>query len=721
MPTPLSTPQESYDQADRYASLHPNYNNWKYGEMTPPDGPWYTQIIPQSTARIKRIFPESIKQIERMVQIPQQWFQKPETPKERKETWRYGPMTPPEKWYDWVPESIRRPPSIWSELETNELEEREAKRRRLFDEYGDVDFGHCAQAKGWTEQGACMCTITWRLPGRFPRSFCETVYNGVVGRTRMELPPMEEPIEEESPHKPCWEVKPIPEEPETRLCWAKQYNSRLERYEYVSKQWRPPSEGVEEGEVEEESFRESLERDGTEYRYKPQFVSPERPEPDDIPYPSQLPEDLEDPFPCGRKPPWLQNVHKFVRAEELASPPAPASQFVNKSGVLLGKFSEGYFRVPYYDPDYRRFRYAEPSTMDMNNLRFQFSSDAPPPKPVPPRRPKPLPKRPLVMAQRNPELVPMQKPEYEPMPVYEPPSIRVPLRPKSKPTSKPPVENIYHRPRSVMFPPNSRDTQDDTPCPPPRKLKPKAVQRKRKVRFKDDDGEYRPSESEESEEEAIETPSHSTVPVEPSRKIGKRRRKRRNSDPTYRQHGMRENNRIEKKDLQQMYREEVGDDDNVKSKETPALQPTKPKPGLKPKSILKNGKGKEPEPVASKSRWNDTAAFPSKPSKLQESTWGSPQNSNDPPRPNRTARKQKGSKDGDYIPFRDREEERRERLDVRDMKKQVDQQAEREPEPELEPEHSESEDPLKMVKPQKKTPRRRKAPEDRAYRPGRRI
>ncbi|KAF3207005.1 hypothetical protein TWF679_008564 [Orbilia oligospora] len=735
-PSKCQGPYDLSDDATRLAG-------WRYGSMTPPEAPsrWYNLIIPESARRIILGSTEWVEDVEDVQPNNDGELTKEEKEKEddddeeeeekekekkkkkkKEETppWRYGSMTPPNRWYDrFVPKSIKRT-HISKNLGANKSEEMEAqtesereaeieRREFLKKEYGDVDCGHCSASEEWTERGTCMCTLTWRLPGRFPRSFCETICNGIVVRTGMEAPPVESPLvespkEEERSPGPCWEVKPDPSEPETRLCWVKQYNPRSQRYEYVAKPWRPPEEDDED--EAHDYCHETLGQNGM-YRYE------NRPEHEYVPG-SSTPrgareEEVQSPFSCGRKPPWLQHVHRFVRAEELDSPLPPASQFISKNGTILGKFSEGYFKIPYYDPEGRKFRYAEPRTIDMRNLKLDFRSTAPPPKPVAPRRPKMLPERPLVMAQKK-EPVQIRVPKYDPTPRYEPPPIRISVKPKPKPkpksTPKPRIENPYHSPRFVVFPPSSKNRQDDTPCPPPRKPK---------VTLNDDDKEYQPTGGEESEEREVESSSHPPVPKKTVKK------KRRNSDPTYKQHGVRENNKIEKSDLQQMKNEEVVS--GGQSKEKPlAPRPVKPKPDFKPKPILKNGKGENTEPILSKNKCHNVGEVPSKVSRSKGKTGGSQRN--DLSHLKAPAPKEKANKDGECIPVRDREEERRERFDILDMKKRVDKEAEKETRSEGGSDSEQSDkkgESLNPVKPQKKTVRKRKAPEDRAYRPGRRV
>ncbi|KAF3143045.1 hypothetical protein TWF569_007448 [Orbilia oligospora] len=716
-----STCQGPYDPSDDTTRLA----GWRYGSMTPPEAPsrWYNLIIPESARRIILGSTEWIEDVEDVQPNNNGELNKEEKEEEEEEEeeetspWGYGSMTPPNRWYDrFVPKSIKRT-QVSKNLEANNPEEMEAqnesereaeieRREFLKKEYGDIDCGHCSASEEWAERGTCMCTLTWRLPGRFPRSFCETICDGIVVRTGMEIPPVESPPvespkEEERSPEPCWEVKPDPSELETRLCWVKQYNPRSQRYEYVAKPWRPPEEGDED--EAHDYCHETLGQNGM-YRYE------NRPEHEYVPgssTPRRAREEVRSPFSCGRKPPWLQHVHRFVRAEELDSPPPPASQFISKNGTILGKFSEGYFKIPYYDPECRKFRYAEPRTIDMRNLKLDFRSTAPPPKPVAPRRPKMLPKRPLVMAQRK-EPVQIRVPKYDLTPRYEPPPIRIPVRPKPKPksTPKPRIENPYHSPRFVVFPPSSKNCQDGTPCPPPRKPK---------VTLKDDDKEYQPTGDEESEEREVESPSHPPVPKKTVKQ------KRRNSDPTYKQHGVRENNKIEKSDLQQMKNEEVVSGGQSKEKPS-APRPVKPKPDFKPKSILKNGKRENTEPILSKNKWHNVGEVPSKVSKSKEKKGGSQQN--DLSHPETPAPKEKASKDGEYIPVRDHEEERRERLDILDMKNQVGKEAEKETRSEGDSDSEQSDnkgESSNPVKPQKKTVRKRKAPEDRAYKPGRRV
>ncbi|KAF3315646.1 hypothetical protein TWF173_003224 [Orbilia oligospora] len=650
-----STCQGPYDPSDDTTRLA----GWRYGSMTPPEAPsrWYNPIIPESARRIILGSTEWIEDVEdvqpnnngELNKEEKEEEEEEEEEREKEETpsWRYGSITPPNRWYDrFVPKSIKRT-QVSKNLEANKLKEMEAqiesereaeieRREFLKKEYGDVDCGHCSASGEWTERGTCMCTLTWRLPGRFPRSFCETICDGIAVRTGMEVPPVESPPvespkEEERSPEPCWEVKPDPSEPETRLCWVKQYNPRSQRYEYVAKPWRPPEEGDED--EAHDYYHETLGQNGM-YRYE------DRPEHEYVlgsSTPRRVREEVQSPFSCGRKPPWLQHVHRFVRAEELDSPPPPASQFISKNGTILGKFSEGYFKIPYYDPECRKFR-----------------STAPPPKPVAPRRPKMLPKRPLVMAQRK-----------------EPEQIRVPK-------------------------------YDPTP-------------RKPKVTLKDDDKEYQPTGGEESEEREVEGPSHPRVPKKTVKK------KRRNSDPTYKQHSVRENNKIEKSDLQQMKNEEVVSGGQSKEKPS-APRPVKPKPDFKPESILKNGKGKNTKPILSKNKWHNVGEVPSKVSKSKEKTGRSQQNYLSHPKT--PAPKEKASKDGEYIPVRDREEERRERFDILDMKNRVDKEAEKETRSEGGSDSEQSDnkgESSNPVKPQKKTVRKRKAPEDRAYKPGRRV
>ncbi|KAF3135619.1 hypothetical protein TWF594_008344 [Orbilia oligospora] len=650
-----STCQGPYDPSDDTTRLA----GWRYGSITPPEAPsrWYNLIIPESARRIILGSTEWIEDVEDVQPNNNGELNKEEKEEEEEEEeeegeggappWGYGSMTPPNRWYDrFVPKSIKRT-QVSKNLEANNPEEMEAqnesereaeieRREFLKKEYGDIDCGHCSASEEWAERGTCMCTLTWRLPGRFPRSFCETICDGIVVRTGMEIPPVESPPvespkEEERSPEPCWEVKPDPSELETRLCWVKQYNPRSQRYEYVAKPWRPPEEGDED--EAHDYCHETLGQNGM-YRYE------NRPEHEYVPgssTPRRAREEVRSPFSCGRKPPWLQHVHRFVRAEELDSPPPPASQFISKNGTILGKFSEGYFKIPYYDPECRKFR-----------------STAPPPKPVAPRRPKMLPKRPLVMAQRK-----------------EPVQIRVPK-------------------------------YDLTP-------------RKPKVTLKDDDKEYQPTGDEESEEREVESPSHPPVPKKTVKQ------KRRNSDPTYKQHGVRENNKIEKSDLQQMKNEEVVSGGQSKEKPS-APRPVKPKPDFKPKSILKNGKRENTEPILSKNKWHNVGEVPSKVSKSKEKKGGSQQN--DLSHPETPAPKEKASKDGEYIPVRDHEEERRERLDILDMKNQVGKEAEKETRSEGDSDSEQSDnkgESSNPVKPQKKTVRKRKAPEDRAYKPGRRV
>ncbi|KAF3276584.1 hypothetical protein TWF970_006177 [Orbilia oligospora] len=665
-----STCQGPYDPSDDTTKLA----GWRYGSMTPPEAPsrWYNLIIPESARRIilgstewiedvEDIQPNNNGELNKEEKEEEEEREKEETP-----SWRYGSITPPNRWYDrFVPKSIKRT-QVSKNLEANKSKEMEAqiesereaeieRREFLKKEYGDVDCGHCSASGEWTERGTCMCTLTWRLPGRFPRSFCETICDGIVVRTGMEVPPVESPPvespkEEERSPEPCWEVKPDPSEPETRLCWVKQYNPRSQRYEYVAKPWRPPEEGDESEDEAHDYCHETLGQNGM-YRYE------NRPEHEYVPgssTPRRVREEVQSPFSCGRKPPWLQHVRRFVRAEELDSPPPPASQFISKNGTILGKFSEGYFKIPYYDPECRKFRYAEPRTIDMRNLKLDFTSTAPPPKPVAPRRPKMLPKRPLVMAQRK-EPVQIRVPKYDPTP------------------------------------------------------------RKPKVTLKDDDKEYQPTGGEESEEREVESPSRPRVPKKTVKK------KRRNSDPTYKQHGVRENNKIEKSDLQQMKNEEVVNGGQSKEKPS-APRPVKPKPDFKPKSILKNGKGENTKPILSKNKWHNVGEVPSKVSKSKEKTGRSQQNNLSHPKT--PAPKEKASKDGEYIPVRDREEERRERLDILDMKNRVDKEVEKETRSEGGSDSEQSDnkgESSNLVKPQKKTVRRRKAPEDRAYKPGRRV
>ncbi|KAK6520279.1 hypothetical protein TWF506_000557 [Arthrobotrys conoides] len=704
-----STCQGRYDPSDETTRLA----GWRYGSMTPPEAPtrWYNLIIPEST---KRIILGSTNRIEEVEEIQPNGGDEPKKEEQDEEeeeapTWRYGLMTPPKRWYDrFVPKSIKRR-QVSKKPEANEPEEEKAeteteeeieRKKFLKREYGDVDYGHCAASGEWAERGACMCTITWSLPGRFPRSFCETICNGVAVRTGMEVPPVvlsnvETPEKKEPTPEPCWEVKPDPLEPETRLCWVKQYNPRLQRYEYVAKPWRlGPGEGKED--------------EAHEYSHgilEPEYIAGSS-------TPRRARGEVRSPFSCGRKPPWLQHVHRFVRAEELDSPPPPASQFVSKTGTLLGKFSEGYLRVPYYDPEYRKFRYAEPRTIDMNNLKLEFNSTAPPPKPVAPRRPRILPKRPLVMAQKR-EPVKIRMPKYDTGPRYESPPVRVPVRPKPTPTPKPRPVNPYHSPRFVVFSPSSRNPQDDTPCPPPRKPKPKY-----QVTIEDDDGEYQPDWGEESEEREVESPS---VP----KKTGRRRR-RRNSDPTYKQHGVREDNKTEKNDLQQMKNdEEVAGNSDGQSKEKPSVPyPVKPKPGFKPKPILKNSKEKDAELTANKNEWYKVEEVSSQASNPKKQTWEPQQNDSPQVYPKTPARKEKASQDGEYIQIQDREEERQERIDILDMKNQVDKGAGEGPGSGSGSDNEQSGNgggPSRPVKTQKKTGRRRKAPEDRAYQPGRRV
>ncbi|KAK6344960.1 hypothetical protein TWF718_006909 [Orbilia javanica] len=700
-------------------------SGWRYGPMTPPKTPtsWYRRIVSDSA---KQIIQASIEQIGRI-----------EGPKLKEEvldqlkgheaypSWRYGQMTPPEEWYDrFLPKSILalreiRRKQQWERPKANELEEIkeeiENESKKFSNSYGDVDHGHCAASDEWTEQGACMCTITWRLPGRFPRSFCETIWNGVAFRTGIEKPlaepsPIISPIERETSLKPCWEVEPVPGDSETKLCWVKEYNPQLQRYEYVAK---PSKEDGEEG-IHEGSH--GIFEWGEIHGHGNGSPGSKDPGLCNIPGPSMPHAKITEASSssCSRKPPWLQHVRRFVRAEELDSPPpapATASQFPDKTGTVSREFSEGYRKVAYYDPKCRKFRYADPQTIDMDNLKIEFRPTVPPPKPLITRKPKPLPKRPLVMAQRK-EPVKIRMPVYDPRPRYEPPPVRVPVRqkPKPAPTPEPCAKNPYHSPRFVMFPPSSRDPLDDTPCPPPRKRKPK-----KKVKFKDDDGEYLPVEDDKPLEWEIGSPSRPHVPEPLLNKVVKRKRRRRDSDPMYRQHGVRENDRIEKGDLQQMRREEVGGNVGKSVEDLPAPHLIRPKHSSGMKPILKMKDKKDSRPTFDKNNFHDAELAPPQASKSKEGTWGRPQEELSH---NNPIRRENASKDGEYIPFQDHEEEKRERIDVHDMENQVDKEDEDQSESEQSDNKSESPNPIKA---QKKIVRKRKALEDRAYKPGRHI
>ncbi|KAK6340395.1 hypothetical protein TWF730_002154 [Orbilia blumenaviensis] len=696
---------------------------WRYGSMTPPEpSPWYRRVFLGSTT--KRTTSNSIRRVEHRNISPRDGEfdeTKPGKSNEVGSAWKHGDMMPPERWYDgFIPESIKRLSKITDIRKTNQVDiekakktgpkKAEAKKGSFSDKkHGSVDFGHCAMFEDWAEQGACMCTITWKMPGRFPRSFCESVYNGTISRTSVGNPSIRPPLRksparEKIPPEPCWEVDPVSEEPEANLFWVKSYNPRLRRYEYVAKPWRPPPDKVEEKGEEgvHEDYREGREIGGASHGSGPQPSSPKRPS-----------EIVENPFPCGGKPPWLQHVRKFVRAEELASP--PPSAFVNKSGSLLGNFSERYFMIPYYDPEYRSFRYTEPCTLDLNNMKLKFNSVAPPPKPVYPQRPKALPKRPLVMAQKKQPVI-IQMPEYDSRPVYTPPPVRVPIRPNPRPMPKPPAQNPYHSPRFVAFPPSLRYDQDDTPCPhhpPPQKHRSDII-KKRRVRFEDEDEEYQPSGNEESEGGGFETPC--PPGREPPLEKVVRRKNRGYSDPTYRKHGVRENNNIEKRDLQQMYDEQVVENGNRDgSNEELSVSYVVSKPSFTPKSILKKGKERRIDVTPSKSRWLNETASLSETSRPKEQL-GAPQKNPFHPCKSKC---RKDSGDGEYILVRDREEERRERSDLHDMRVQVYKDAEEEepgPGPETDPKTNNSSSEPKLVR-----PRRRMALEDRAYKPGRRV
>ncbi|KAK6539489.1 hypothetical protein TWF694_009711 [Orbilia ellipsospora] len=627
--------------------------------------------------------------------------------------WRGGDMTPNTRWYHWlipttyfrsrgrdkdldyfqilskeeeeaertkayddartkaaVKEAIER--AIREAEEAARLEE-ERKRARLRQLYGDVDSGHCADSPGWMERGDCMCTVTWRMPGRFPHSFCENIHLLTRGYDGL-LSPKCSPD-----NRPCWVVQPDPEDPSTRLCWRRKYNDLAKRYEYVADTWQPQVEGQESeyhdhsDEVTAESYSGSF----SEYL-----------EPPGTPQYPDLMQQEEETFTCSRKPPWLQHVQRFFRAEELASPAVPASQFITKTGTILGTFSSNFFAVPYYDVIQRRFKYTE-GTLDWCNLKMKFKYKAPPPTPVAPKYKPPV-KKPLVMPTIKSPVAPIVHTDYKPdyyRPFYRPPEpVRFPVAPEPIIEKAPPVNRqLFQTPRFTVFPRSPEIPEIvDTPCPAPKKWAGRKVTRTRRVR-KDDDGEYLPSSESDSEEEVLEfkaTPA-TPVPKKKKKKKKKRRRLRRNSDPTYRQHGVRENNRIEKGDLAMMHQEEAWDDSEDEDEEPPKAPKAIRKPAGKGKQNMNfppvnNKRGiTVAKSVGHKVEMGNSDPKPIVPPTPQKRVmFVQPKIA--APHPINVQRR-RGSDDGAYKPFQDPEEARIERQDVRDMEKQVDRGSKEQP------------------------------------------
>ncbi|KAF3934141.1 hypothetical protein ABW20_dc0101153 [Dactylellina cionopaga] len=642
--------------------------------------------------------------------------------------WRQGGMTPQgTSWYEWlIPETIRRRrneqdlfdhPVLDDEGKLNipgknqygdavlgfrdeECRTEEERRSELIELYGDVDSGHCADSQHWKEDSACMCSITTRMPGRYPHAFCETTQRGFLVRTIHDMNHECLDLEEEElggDGIPCWLFQPVSEEPATRLCWERNYNSQLKRHEYVAKERRgepaastvastPAASvvglAVAPQQLEYVANDDDYENDGKEFSSLdigtpecniPQNVSCER---------------HEEPFTCSRKPPWLQHVRRFVRAEELEAPPSPSSDFVSKTGRMIGRFDPEFFKVPYYDAEYRGFRYTD-GTTDMSKLRLKFNLNAPPPKPVVPRKEKPLVKRLMAIPKVDEPIV---HPNFKPDPGKQwhfPEVIKVLERPRQSSFIRPPIE----KPRYVVFP-HSPEEPDDTPCPPPRRWLGRPVPKTRRVKSEFDGG-YLPSESPQSEEDiGMLEKTKLSLPGVPKKKHRKRRRK--NSDPTYKQHGVRENNKIEKEDLKKMQKEKVGYSDEADEFETPKKPVIK---GIR-KHFTRKGKVEKKK-----------VTFLEPSHKIA-------------PHPNK-GRLRRGSNDGEYVLFRNREEEERERQDIRNMKTQVDRNAEGDPEPIASDTDDESEKYQSVARRVSKTvsttSRRRVPPEDRAYRPGKRL
>ncbi|KAK6338927.1 hypothetical protein TWF696_009728 [Orbilia brochopaga] len=548
---------------------------------------------------------------------------------------------------------------------------------------GNVDSGHCAEAADWDERGQCMCTITWQMPGRYPVTTCtmlEDVLNGLS--TVRSASTSDTGSQARDPANQ-------PAAPPVR--WERAYNLQTERHEYVAMQDARRHDGG-----------SSDSNDGTTNSNGDN---------------ENAPRDAAAPFTCTSKPSWVQHVRRFVRAEELPTPPPPASQFIartNKSvsATIKARFSPGYFLVPYYSGRRRCFEYAD-GQMDMANLELKFTSDAPPPPPKPvPQKHKPPLKRPLVMPHGRRELE-RPKPVVYPTfaedvyrPVYPQERVEIAARqPSYQPVKVKPAreveKKVFQRPRSVMFPQWRDADVDDTPCPPPRKRLGRVVAKTRRM-VTDDDGEYLPSEDSELETTGgmAEKPRRSP----PALKKKKKRRRRRNSDPTYKQHGVREDNRIEKEDLEKMRQEEeAGETEPVGPQDPPRQKRARFKiVDVKPKPKT------EPEPIPATKRSTEKFSF-----------WGPARDADPPARQNR--RRNKDSDDA-YVPSKDPEEEERERKDLRDMNKEVDTELEKVEG--FERDRAEPEQPAmsnRRQKPKAVQARRRAPVGDRAYRPGKQL
>ncbi|EPS41696.1 hypothetical protein H072_4387 [Dactylellina haptotyla CBS 200.50] len=658
--------------------------------------------------------------------------------------WCSGDQTPPNtNWYDWlVPDTILRhkrreedhcaplAPDISQSgigVPTKDVarNKEEEKREELRKKYGDVDYGHCAEAKDWMEIGSCMCTITWRMPGRFPLAYCQTAPNMRPGRRRE--PESYRPLPPDT--RPCWMVQPNPEDPVTRLCWKRNYNMQSKRYEYTAEPWEPSTE------KRAPQFGNDNCRDSN-YCY----------ENSDLPgihNTTAAIKNSEEPFtPCSKKPPWLQHVQKFVRAEEIAQPTPPPSEFVTKSGTLLGKLSEAFFSVPFYDVEHRRFRYTN-GTEDMSKLKLHFNSKAPLPKPAPRlQKPKPPVKRPLVMPKVKSPPMTVVHPDYKPdyyKPFYDPCRPLIPITPKPAPQPKPTTKwSWFQIPRFTIFPRSPAvPGMNDSPCPPPREKTRRKVRRTR--RLKRDDGEYLSSGDSESdgEEKLVDMRSLPEILAAPKKKHKKRRRPK-NSDPTYRQHGVREDNRIEKGDLEMMRKSQVKDRNGCPDEEEE--DPEKEK--AKTKQTVKRIQGQAP-PGAINGRETRPATRPAT-NELHTELGGNSNAVAAPPKKKVTfaplpsrVRKRKDDDDSEYIPSPDHEKERQERKDVRYMGNRVDtgpfvedeeeMRVEHQPKPikqpmPIQPARTQVEpDPKDAGTPKSRAAARRKkiADEDRAFQPGR--
>ncbi|KAJ6264436.1 hypothetical protein Dda_0582 [Drechslerella dactyloides] len=553
---------------------------------------------------------------------------------------------------------------------------------------GNVDSGHCADAADWDERGQCMCTITWQMPGRFPLAACRSVQDVFDDSLRHNRAAAAAADSASTSDTDPQAYDPANQQPAAPVRWERAYNPQTERHEYVAMHDARPHDGG------SNSSSNSAGDNGSDNE--------------------NTPRDAAAPFTCTSKPSWVRHVRRFVRAEELSTPPPPASQFIARTNktvnaTIKGRFSPGFFLVPYYNVQRGCFEYTDPQT-DLADLKLKFASKAPPPKRVPPvpHRPKPPPRRSLVMpkgrwGEERPK--PVVYPTYhEPVSVSHPPegvdieaewpapSYR-PVRVKQVVEVQKPV---FRRPRSVVFPQWRTPEVDETPCPPPRKRAGRAVARTRRV-VQDDDGKYLPSEDSEPEtpEKAVVEKPHRSPPA-PKKK--KKRRRRRNSDPTYKQHGVRENNKIEKEDLKKMCEEGGGDDSETD-------EPQKP-----------------PGPQKGKQKVVETKPNPKlellpkvKKQMAKDMSWNPSRNVEPPARRNR---RRNGDVDGAYISRRDPEEEQREQKDLRDMNREVDEKLEH-----AEGSQGETAEPEQSTIPESKPKpvRRRAPPADRAYRPGKRL